>query len=129
MRTRDLSVALATALMLAAALPSSAASGYDGGFVKTVDRSSMEKSSDGRSEGFYQVRDRGKGGHRGHGHHRGGKRHGHHRHHGRHYRHGYYAPRYRFYGGPRRHHRDYYYDDYLGAFVLGGVLGYYLNDY
>ena len=131
MKSRGLPVALATALMLAAALPSSAANGYDGGFVKTVDRISVAEQSDRRSEGFYQVRDRGKGGHGGRGHHRGGKHHGHRRDHGysgRHGRHGHYAPRYRYYGGSHRRYRDYYYDDYLGAFILGGALGYLLSD-
>ena len=50
MKSRGLPVALATALMLAAALPSSAANGYDEGFVKTVDRISVAEQSDRRSE-------------------------------------------------------------------------------
>ena len=132
MKSRGLPVALATALMLAATLPSSAANGYDSGFVKTVDRTSVAEQSDRRSEGFYQVRDRGKGGHGGRSHHRGGRYdgyRGHHERHGRHGRHGYYSPRYRYYGGSHRHYRDYYYGDYLGALILGGALGYYLNDY
>lgn len=129
MRSRGLPVALGTALMLAVALPSSAANGYDSGFIKTVDRTSVAEQSDRRPEGFYQVRDRGKGGHGGRSHHRGSRNHGHRRHYGGHGRHGYYSPRYRYYGGSHRRYRDDYYGDYLGAFILGGALGYYLNDY
>ncbi len=128
MRSRSLPVALATTLMLAAAMPSSAANGYDGGFVKTVDRTSVAQQSDGIREDLYRVRDHGK---RGHGHRGGGRRHVdvdvyvQRPRHGRHYRHGYYLPRYR---RPYGHQRHYYQDDYLGAFILGGALGYYLND-
>jgi hypothetical protein len=126
------SVALATALVTTTALPAAAANGYEAGFVKAVDHISLER----RSDDLHRV---GNGRHRDRDYYRGdrgryrgdrGHRHGHH---GKGYRERnvYIVPSHRFYGRPYRPHRyydRYYYDDYLGVFLLGGALGYILNE-
>ena len=126
MRGKTLAVTFATALLVTAALPPAAAGDYGGGYIKTVQRASATERREDRAEGLIQVDRRGQGHHKGRGHHRGGRYHGHH--HGHHRRPVYIVPRYRFYGGPYRHHHHHYYGDYLGMFLLGGLLGYHLND-
>jgi len=135
MRGRVLTVALATALMTTTALPAAADNRYEAGFVKTVDHTSLERRSDdlyrvGRGGHGDRDRHRGdRGRHRGRGHHRGDRGHRH-RHHGYRGRHGHFKPRYRSYSRPYRPYRyndRYYYDDALGAFILGSTLGYILS--
>ena len=126
MRGRPLAVMFATALMSIAALPPATAGEYDGGFVKTRERGPVLKRPDSRSRDLYQV------GKRGRDHYRDGGRYREDRHKGyRGHQQGrtvYVVPSYRYYDGPYRHHHHYRYGDYLGVFLLGGVLGYHLAD-
>jgi len=95
----------------------------DSGFIKT--KAVAVERSVGNEGGLIKVRGhRHKGSHRRHKsrhRHRGHRGHKHHRRYGGH-RHHYY-PRYRSHG----HNDHYYYDDFLGALILGGTIGYILH--
>jgi len=126
MRNKTLiSMITATGVLLASlSVPGPAMA--DSGFIKTkapaVEHSvenegGLIKVRDHRRKGSHR-RHKSRNRHRGHRGHRGYK---HHRRHGRHGRH--YYPYY----GSRGYNDYYYYDDFAGALILGGTLGYILN--